>query len=76
MDTGNYCIRREWAQSRDGTAVPMTLVHPRNIQGPMPTLCVGYGAYGENVDTGAAAVGFRSGALTAHSDAPSGHPAR
>jgi prolyl oligopeptidase len=41
-------VSREWAVSKDGTRVPLTVVAPRGIRrdGSNPTLLTGYGGYG------------------------------
>jgi prolyl oligopeptidase len=41
-------VEREFAVSKDGTRVPVTIVHGRNIKldGSNPTLLYGYGGYG------------------------------
>lgn len=48
-----YTIRQESVMAKDGTSIPMTLVHNvdmiQNAQNPL--LSVGYGAYGVNNDT-------------------------
>ncbi len=38
--------RVEWVRAHDGTDVPMTIVHRRDIARPAPTILHGYGAYG------------------------------
>ncbi|HSQ16611.1 MAG TPA: prolyl oligopeptidase family serine peptidase [Anaerolineales bacterium] len=46
FDFGPYVTRQVWATSKDGTRVPMFLVHRRELQaGPQPTLLGGYGGF-------------------------------
>jgi prolyl oligopeptidase len=46
FDPANYEVRQVFYNSRDGTRVPMFLVHRRNIgDGPHPTLLYGYGGF-------------------------------
>ena len=51
-DPGRYTTRRLWARSADGAAIPVSLVHRRDVQpdGDRPTLLYGYGAYGVPLD--------------------------
>ena len=51
-DPDSYVERREWARAADGTAVPMTLLHRRDVvaDGTPPGLLYGYGAYGICLD--------------------------
>jgi prolyl oligopeptidase len=47
FDTANYLVRQEFAESADGTAVPMFLVHgcDLNADGDNHTLLYGYGGF-------------------------------
>jgi oligopeptidase B len=49
-DPSRYVTRRLWATAPDGTQVPMSWVGPADLQGAVPTLLYGYGAYGITVD--------------------------
>jgi len=44
---GDYEQRREWATAKDGTKVPISLIHRRDVtaDGTAPGLLYGYGAY-------------------------------
>jgi oligopeptidase B len=46
-DPADYVQRREWATASDGTLVPISLVHRRDVapDGTAPGLIYGYGAY-------------------------------
>lgn len=46
-DPADYLERREWARAADGTMVPISLVHRRDVadDGTAPGLLYGYGAY-------------------------------
>jgi len=46
-DAGDYEQHREWATATDGTRVPISLVHRRDVaaDGTAPGLIYGYGAY-------------------------------
>lgn len=48
FDPTDYTISREWYASKDGTEVPMFIVHRAGIErnGRNPTLLHGYGGYG------------------------------
>lgn len=48
----DYVQRREWARSTDGTMVPMSIVHRRDLvpDGSAGGLLYGYGAYGLSLD--------------------------
>lgn len=48
IDTDRYVARRVHATAPDGTAVPVSLVHRRDLDRGMPAPCLltGYGAYG------------------------------
>ena len=47
VDTKNYEVRQVWYKSKDGTRVPMFIVHPKNIKlnGNNRTLLTGYGGF-------------------------------
>ena len=50
VDASKVVVRREWATSKDGTRIPMFLVHhsdvkPHSPEGPHPTLIYGYGGF-------------------------------
>src|SRR5690606_38422123 len=47
-----YVERREMATARDGTPVPISLVHRRDLDRsrPQPLLQYGYGSYGHSMD--------------------------
>jgi oligopeptidase B len=51
-DPAEYVQRREWATAKDGTQVPISLVHHRDtpLDGTAPGLLHGYGAYGISSD--------------------------
>jgi len=44
----NATVSREWAASKDGTRVPLTVIAPRGVRrdGSSPALLTGYGGYG------------------------------
>jgi len=46
-EPADYTSRREWATAADGTRIPVSIVHRRDIDisGGAPTLLTGYGAY-------------------------------
>lgn len=47
-DPGRYEAKRVWAVARDGTKVPMSIVHRKGValDGKSPLLLYGYGSYG------------------------------
>lgn len=51
-DSSQYVTKREWIQARDGTRVPVSLVHEKSLKpsGNNPILIYGYGAYGSSID--------------------------
>ncbi|GEE01250.1 protease [Gordonia spumicola] len=52
-DPSTYVATRDWAVADDGTRVPVSLVHRRDLaDGPAPVLLVGYGAYELPLDPG------------------------
>ncbi|MFD0976942.1 S9 family peptidase [Salinimicrobium gaetbulicola] len=48
----NYVSERIWATAKDGTKVPMTLVHRKGLKkdGKNPVLQYAYGSYGSTID--------------------------
>ncbi len=48
----NYITQRIWADSRDGTKIPMSIIHKKNIKkdGTNPLLLYAYGSYGNTID--------------------------
>lgn len=48
MSVSGYVVDRVFATSKDGTKVPMTIIHRRGtaMDGTVPTLVYGYGGYG------------------------------
>jgi oligopeptidase B len=51
-DPADYVQHREWATAADGTQVPISLIHRRDVtaDGTAPGLIYGYGAYEISVD--------------------------
>lgn len=51
FDAKNYEARRVWSVSRDGTKVPISVVHRRGVKldGTAPLLLYGYGSYGASM---------------------------
>ncbi|MCA9696824.1 MAG: prolyl oligopeptidase family serine peptidase, partial [Myxococcales bacterium] len=47
VDTSDFVVEQQWFESRDGTAVPMFVVHRRDLvrNGQNPTLLTGYGGF-------------------------------
>ena len=45
FDTSPYVTRQVFATSKDGTRVPIFLVHKEGLRGPSPTLLYGYGGF-------------------------------
>jgi prolyl oligopeptidase len=47
INTADYEVSQEWYQSKDGTRVPMFLVHKKGLKkdGSNPTLLTGYGGF-------------------------------
>ncbi|GLD98277.1 hypothetical protein PINS_up006974 [Pythium insidiosum] len=52
FDPSQFACRREFVTSHDGAKVPLTLIHHRDValDGSNPTLLLGYGAYGTNLE--------------------------
>ena len=48
FDSGNYRTRRLWAAARDGTQVPISILHAKDtpLDGSAPLYLYGYGSYG------------------------------
>jgi oligopeptidase B len=45
-----YVTERKFITARDGTRVPISIVHRKDINTPAPTYLYGYGSYGHNED--------------------------
>ena len=47
VDSDEIVVRQEWFESKDGTRVPMFLVHAKDLEsdGARPTLLTGYGGF-------------------------------
>ena len=50
FDSARYTTYREWAVAPDGTRVPVSVVHLRDLELPAPCLLYGYGAYEISID--------------------------
>jgi oligopeptidase B len=50
FDPATYTTYREWATAEDGTRVPISVAHRRDVTLPAPCLLYGYGAYELSVD--------------------------
>jgi len=50
FDPARYTTYREWAVAPDGTRVPLSVVHRKDLELPAPCLLYGYGAYEMSVD--------------------------
>lgn len=52
FDKRNYRTQRLWATARDGTKIPVSVVHHKDtpIDGTAPCLEYGYGSYGASMD--------------------------
>src|SRR5204863_4165779 len=52
FDSAQYVSRRLWAKATDGTEIPMTIAHRRDLErdGDVPVLLYGYGAYEASID--------------------------
>lgn len=51
LDSDDFLVRQVWVESKDGTRVPMFLVHRRDLQrdGSKPTLLTGYGGFNSSL---------------------------
>ncbi|GAB3735657.1 S9 family peptidase [Luteimonas pelagia] len=51
-DPSKYVTERTWATARDGTRIPVSIVHRRGVakDGTAPLLQYGYGSYGASMD--------------------------
>jgi prolyl oligopeptidase len=47
INTTDYLVKQEWFKSKDGTRVPMFIVHRKNVRlnGKNPTILYGYGGF-------------------------------
>ena len=52
FDSNNYTSKRIWVDSRDGTKIPVSILHKKNIEinSKNPLLMYGYGSYGSTID--------------------------
>lgn len=52
FDPSNYETKRDFAEARDGTRIPLSLVYRKGLvkNGEAPALLYGYGSYGVTVD--------------------------
>jgi oligopeptidase B len=50
FDPASYITFREWATGEDGTRIPISVVHRRDLTLPAPCLLYGYGAYEISID--------------------------
>ncbi len=50
IDPNEYCVKQEWCVSKDGTRVPMFILHKKGVakDGANPTILYGYGGFGSN----------------------------
>jgi len=53
-DAGNYIATRQWATAADGTRIPLSVLHRRDLDTsrPNPVLIYGYGSYELSMDPG------------------------
>jgi prolyl oligopeptidase len=60
IDTGAYEERQVWYPSKDGTRIPMMLVHKKGLprDGQAPTLLTGYGGFGISMTPGFSSADF------------------
>jgi oligopeptidase B len=50
FDPGLYTSSRQWATAGDGTQIPISVVHRKDLALPAPCLLYGYGAYEISID--------------------------
>jgi oligopeptidase B len=50
FDSSRYVTYREWAVAPDGTRVPISVVHRKDLELPAPVMLYGYGAYEISID--------------------------
>jgi oligopeptidase B len=50
FDPSRYTTYREWAVAPDGTRVPLSVVHRKDLPLPAPMVLYGYGAYEMSID--------------------------
>ncbi len=50
FDPSRYTTYREWAVAPDGTRVPLSVVHRKDLELPAPMVLYGYGAYEMSID--------------------------
>jgi oligopeptidase B len=50
FDPTRYATYREWAVAPDGTRVPLSVVHRKDLELPAPCILYGYGAYEMSID--------------------------
>jgi oligopeptidase B len=50
FDPSRYTTYREWAVAPDGTRVPLSVVHRKDLELPAPCILYGYGAYEISID--------------------------
>ncbi len=50
FDPARYTTYRAWAEAPDGTRVPISVVHRRDVALPAPCVLYGYGAYEISID--------------------------
>lgn len=51
FDPSKYSVQQEWYRSKDGTQIPMFLIHKKGLvkNGKNPTLLYGYGGFGVSI---------------------------
>jgi oligopeptidase B len=50
FDPSRYTTYREWAVASDGTRIPLSVVHRKDLELPAPFILYGYGAYEMSID--------------------------
>jgi oligopeptidase B len=50
FDASRYTTYREWAVAPDGTRIPLSVVHRKDLELPAPFVLYGYGAYEMSID--------------------------